>query len=160
MIHVLMRDEKEGRSKQGQTNNEAKQHSTPKAVTFPKKNEPPEVGLKPTTLHTLDRALYQLPHAHLCLLTSSSPNVPTRGEIDSGMPSGTKNSNAFGPCGRMAPLMTGLLSRLSLGFEMEIRAVAVSLRGVVEKFTTFSDNLRAGKIPLPLQAILKVLRIV
>ena len=38
-IHVVMRDEKEGRSKQGQTNNKAKQHSTPKAVTFPKKNE-------------------------------------------------------------------------------------------------------------------------
>ena len=37
-VHVLMRDEKEGRKKQGQTNNEAKQHSTPKAVTFPKKN--------------------------------------------------------------------------------------------------------------------------
>ena len=36
---VLMRDErrKEERSKQGQTNNKAKQHSTPKAVTFPKK---------------------------------------------------------------------------------------------------------------------------
>ena len=34
-VHVLMRDEKEGRSKQGQTNNKAKQHSTPKAVTFP-----------------------------------------------------------------------------------------------------------------------------
>ena len=33
-IHVLMRDEKED-----QTNNKAKQHSTPKAVTFPKKNE-------------------------------------------------------------------------------------------------------------------------
>ena len=35
-IHVLMRDEE--RSKQGQTNNKAKQHSTPKTVTFPKKN--------------------------------------------------------------------------------------------------------------------------
>ena len=37
IIHVLMRDErrKEERSKQGQTNNKAKQHSTPKAVTFP-----------------------------------------------------------------------------------------------------------------------------
>ena len=34
----LMRDErrKEERSKQDQTNNKAKQHSTPKAVTFPK----------------------------------------------------------------------------------------------------------------------------
>ena len=33
----------------------AKQHSTPKAVTFPKKNELLQVGLKPTTLYTLDR---------------------------------------------------------------------------------------------------------
>ena len=53
-----MRDEKEERSKQGQTNNKAKKHSTPKAVTFPKKNELPQVGLEPTTLYTLDRALY------------------------------------------------------------------------------------------------------
>ena len=49
-----MRDEKEGRkeerSKQGQTNNKAKQYSTPKAVTFPKKNELPLVGLESTTL--------------------------------------------------------------------------------------------------------------
>ena len=51
-----MRDErrKEERSKQGQTNNKAKQH---KAVTFAKKNELPQVGLKPTTLYTLDRVL-------------------------------------------------------------------------------------------------------
>ena len=48
---------KEERSKLDQTNNKAKQHSTPKAVTFPKKNELPQVGLKPTTLYTLDRAL-------------------------------------------------------------------------------------------------------
>ena len=55
-----MRRKKE-RSKQGQTN-KAKQHSTPKAVTFPRKNELPQVGLEPTTLYTLslDRALYQL----------------------------------------------------------------------------------------------------
>ena len=46
-------DEKEERSKQGQTNNKAKQHSTPKAVTFPKKNELPQVGLEPTTFYTL-----------------------------------------------------------------------------------------------------------
>ena len=52
-----MRRKKE-RSKQGQTNNKAKQHSTPKAVTFPKKNELPRVGLEPTMLYTLDRALY------------------------------------------------------------------------------------------------------
>ena len=47
-----MRRKKE-RSKQGQTNNKAKQHSTPKAVTFPEKNELPRVGLEPTTLYTL-----------------------------------------------------------------------------------------------------------
>ena len=36
IIHVLMRDGKEERSKQGKTKNKAKQHSTPKAVTFPR----------------------------------------------------------------------------------------------------------------------------
>ena len=40
-VHVLMRDEKEERSKQCQTNNKAKQYSTHKAVTFPKRNELP-----------------------------------------------------------------------------------------------------------------------
>ena len=35
IMYMLLRDEKEGRSKQGQTNNKAKQHSTPKADTFP-----------------------------------------------------------------------------------------------------------------------------
>ena len=59
-----MRDKKEfkeERSKQGQTNKQGKAtHNTPKAVTFPKKNERPQVGLEPTTLYTLDRALYQL----------------------------------------------------------------------------------------------------
>ena len=30
--------------------NKAKQRSTPKAVTFPRKNELPRVGLEPTTL--------------------------------------------------------------------------------------------------------------
>ena len=61
-IHVLMRGErrKEERSKQGQTNNKVKQHSTPKAVTFPKKNELPRVGLEPMTLYTLDRTLYRV----------------------------------------------------------------------------------------------------
>ena len=44
---------KEERSKQGQTNNKAKQHSTPKAVTFPKKNELPQVGLRVTALGAL-----------------------------------------------------------------------------------------------------------
>ena len=54
-VHVLMRDErrKEERSKQDQTN-KAKQHSTPKAVTFPKKNELPQVGLVHVHVHTSD----------------------------------------------------------------------------------------------------------
>ena len=38
---------KEERSKQGQTDNKAKQHSTPKAVNSPKKNELPRAGLEP-----------------------------------------------------------------------------------------------------------------
>ena len=50
-VYTCFNERKEGRSKQGQTNNKAKQHSTPKAVTFPKKNELPQVGLKPTTLY-------------------------------------------------------------------------------------------------------------
>ena len=41
IVHALVRDEKEGRSKQGQTNNKAKQHSTPKAVTFPQTRKSP-----------------------------------------------------------------------------------------------------------------------
>ena len=60
-IHVLMRDErrKEESSKQGQTDKNTKQHSTPKAVTFPKKNELPQVGLERThdTLHSRQGAL-------------------------------------------------------------------------------------------------------
>ena len=51
---------KEEKSKLSHANNKAKQHNTPKAVTFPKKNELPQVGLEPTTLYTLGRALYQL----------------------------------------------------------------------------------------------------
>ena len=48
-VHVLMRDEEEGRKKQARSKKQgkAKQHSTPKAVTFPKKNELPRVGLEP-----------------------------------------------------------------------------------------------------------------
>ena len=60
-VHVFkleMRRKKEA-SKVKQTN-KAKQHSTLKAVTFLRKNELPRVGLEPTTLYTLDRALYQL----------------------------------------------------------------------------------------------------
>ena len=46
-----MRDEKEKRSnKQGQTN-KAKQHSTPKAVTFPRKNDHVHVRVYNITIH-------------------------------------------------------------------------------------------------------------
>ena len=42
-----MRDA-EGRKKEARSNKQGKE--TPKAVTFPKKNELPRVGLEPTTL--------------------------------------------------------------------------------------------------------------
>ena len=47
---------KEERSKQG-PKKMAKRRGTPKVhvVTFPKKNELPQVVFEPTTLHTLDR---------------------------------------------------------------------------------------------------------
>ena len=54
---------KEQRRKQGQINDKAKQHSTHKVVTFPKKNELPRVGLEPTTLY---RSTTELPrHVHV-----------------------------------------------------------------------------------------------
>ena len=74
-IYILMRDierRKEGRSKQGHSNNTAKQHNTPKAVTFPKKTELPRVGFEPTTLRTLDRTLYQLSYRGSCTYTVHS----------------------------------------------------------------------------------------
>ena len=43
-MYMLMRRKKEA-SKVNLTNNKTKQHSTPKAVTFPKKKELPQVGL-------------------------------------------------------------------------------------------------------------------
>ena len=59
----LMRDEKEGRKEEASKVKKAKQPSTPKAVTFHKKNELPRVGLEPTTLYTPDR------HTHTCTIT-------------------------------------------------------------------------------------------
>ena len=56
---------KEERSKQGQTN-KAKQHSTPKAVTFPKKNELPRVGLKAMTLVHLHMSAYIYMFVYVC----------------------------------------------------------------------------------------------
>ena len=47
-------------SKVKQTLNKAKQHSTTKAVTFPKKNELPQVGLEPTTLYNLGQSALSL----------------------------------------------------------------------------------------------------
>ena len=73
-IHVSMRDEKEEeRSKQGQTNNKAKQHRTPKTVTFPKKNELPRVGFEPTTIYNVDM------HNYVCV--SFSNNRARRGRL-------------------------------------------------------------------------------
>ena len=76
---------KEERSKQGQTNNKAKQHSIPKAVTFPKKNELPRVGhIK------ANEALHTCVHVHVtvqliavlereaCLGRDSNPNSWSR----------------------------------------------------------------------------------
>ena len=63
IIYMFLNERWEGRKKEAskvKQTNKAKQHSTPKAVTFPRKNELPQVGLEPTTLYTLDRALYQL----------------------------------------------------------------------------------------------------
>ena len=57
-----MRDEKEERKKQARSNKQTRQSNTahPRQSLFLEKNELPQVGLEPTTLYTLDRALYQL----------------------------------------------------------------------------------------------------
>ena len=52
------------RKEESQTNNKAKQHSTPKAVTFPKKNELLQVGLEPTKLYTLDTYIHIYMHIY------------------------------------------------------------------------------------------------
>ena len=62
---MLMRDgrRKEERSKQGQTNNKAKQHNTPKAVIFSKKNELPQVGLEMLMKKEASKVI-QITHSH------------------------------------------------------------------------------------------------
>ena len=61
-MYMLMRDA-EGRKKQARSNKQhGKQHST---STFQKKDDLPRMGLKPTPLHSLDRALYQLCYSGL-----------------------------------------------------------------------------------------------
>ena len=73
-----MRDEKEERKKEAskvKQTNKAKQHSTPKAVTFPRTNELhmlhalARVGLEPMTPCTLDRAVHV--RTNNCTLHSS-----------------------------------------------------------------------------------------
>ena len=76
-FYRLMRDEKEGRSKQGQTNNKAKQRSTPKAITFPKKNELPRVVLKPMTLHSRQSTCRIYTHHQECMRANRSKKHTT-----------------------------------------------------------------------------------
>ena len=71
---------KEERSNQGQTNNKAKQHSTPEDVTFPKKNELLWVGLEPTTLYTLDivHVKYRTVHVGIYMCPGAKVRVIAR----------------------------------------------------------------------------------
>ena len=70
-----MRDERKEASKVKQTN-KVKQHTTSKAVTFLKKNELPRVvGFEPTTLRTLDRALY-IPAMEAAQLAGPKSYIP------------------------------------------------------------------------------------
>ena len=64
--------QKEGRkpSKQGQTNNKAKQHSTSEAVTSPEKKKLHQVEFEPTT-HTLRKYVF---HGHHCFDLANSPS--------------------------------------------------------------------------------------
>ena len=112
--HVLMRDEKEGRKKEAskvKQTNKAKQHSTPKEVTFPKTNELPRVGLEPTILYTLDRALY-----HMYTL------------IDRQKVQGS-SSVSFNHCLLLHYVLCLLLSRLYMTVYLPHRAGLKQLRG-------------------------------
>ena len=72
-----MRRKKE-RSKQGQTNKQTRQSNTahPRQSLSLEKNELPQVGLEPTTLYTLDRALYQLSYRGSSAGWAQSPSTP------------------------------------------------------------------------------------
>ena len=79
VLHVLMRDEKEGRKNQAKSHKQQgkeTQHTQGSQSLLLVKNELPLVGLEHTTLYTLDRALYHwLPRQHRWLgpnLTSHS----------------------------------------------------------------------------------------
>ena len=71
-----------------------------------------------------------------------------------GQPLGTANSNILGPCGSSAPLMTALLSLLSLGLCTVTVAMEVLSRAVAVKLIAFSDSSKAGRTPTPWQGIL------
>ena len=58
--HVLMRDEKEERKMQARSNKQQDKATQHTQVTYPKKNELPQVGLEPTThvhIHRAEAAL-------------------------------------------------------------------------------------------------------
>ena len=60
---------KEERSKEGQTNNKAKQHSTPKAVTFPKEKRAASGGTRTHNMYTIYISymlyMYRIVHRHV-----------------------------------------------------------------------------------------------
>ena len=58
--HMHVAEQEFRKDKICRNNTHKAKQRTPKAVTFPRKNELPQVGLEPTTPYTLDRALYQL----------------------------------------------------------------------------------------------------
>ena len=75
-----MRDEKEERKKQARSNKQTRQSNTahPRQSLFLyRKNELPQVGLEPTTLYTLDRALYQLSYRGSSVSTCTCIHVDT-----------------------------------------------------------------------------------
>ena len=71
-VYMLMRGEEERKE---EASNKAKQHNTPKAVTFPKKDELPWVGLEPTTLYTLHSRQIALPAELPRQLSWLGPNL-------------------------------------------------------------------------------------
>ena len=54
-------------SKVKQTTRQSNTAHPRQSYTFPKKNELPRVGLEPTTLYTLDRALYVYNFVYMCI---------------------------------------------------------------------------------------------
>ena len=67
-FHICCNERCNGRKKEA---SKAKQHSSPKAVTFPKKSELPRVGLNPTTLTYMYMDSSSLRHS--CSVTVCAP---------------------------------------------------------------------------------------